>query len=66
MSTKVLNRKKENIYLASGDTISVWEGNELLLEEAVTKSMHVTEVGIFEFEDEFGLTEGIGGYFGRE
>ena len=38
---------------------------EVVLRETVSKAYHVTTIGAFEFEYEFGCKRGIGGFFGE-
>lgn len=53
-----------------GDTIVIqYENNNgemISYSEEIRESFTITDAGIFEFVNEFGLDKGIGGYFGQK
>ncbi len=63
--------KDKPIFLNAGDSLNLTyrddEGNEKDLGTHVFEEKQViTHTGYFEFENEFGLTEGFGGFFGND
>ncbi len=68
---KWLKREKiAPIYLEAGDTIELRHKNsrgveETVMREDIGKTMVVDEAGVFTFEDEFDMEEGVGGVFGK-
>ncbi|HEA67761.1 MAG TPA: hypothetical protein ENI07_13185 [Desulfobacterales bacterium] len=63
---KWLGRKKiSEKYLEPGDVIRlIWDGKTVLSKEVI-KSMVINEAGVFEFDNEFEMKQGIGGVFGK-
>ena len=70
---KLLERTEISpIVLLPGDSLEItytppglFRRTRVLLTETVDATYRVTEVGVFSFEDEFGVKRGIGGYFGE-
>ena len=62
----VLERKRISpIFTYPGDTIILSHNDDKLLTKDIDKEMTIDEVAIFEFKDEFGMEDGIGGAFGK-
>lgn len=68
---KWLKREKiASIHLCAGDSIVLkyqdWKGDQHeTVRSEIGKTMTVNEVGVFTFEDEFDMEEGVGGVFGK-
>ncbi len=70
IKSKLSEFKDKPIFLESGDMLILSytdeEGTRELGTHTFTEPKTVTHVGYFEFEHEFGLTEGFGGFFGND
>ncbi len=62
---KLITKEKTNKYLASGDVVNIIYNGEQVCTYSVEEDLYIDEFGIFEFRNEFGLTKGLGGYFGK-
>lgn len=62
---KILSERDVSLALLPGDTLILWDGEKKLLEEPITKAMHVDVVMTVKVEDgDLGLKTGIAGVFG--
>jgi hypothetical protein len=57
-------------HVGPGDTVTIeyidYKGERISYSEEIKKEFTITDAGIFEFENEFGLKCGVGGYFGEK
>ena len=73
MSFKLLGKSSDQHFtkceIFPGDTITLIyyrdDGEEVEYTKEIKSEFVLTDYGIFEFENEFGLTKGVGGYFGE-
>ena len=65
------DKLQDKIRLSKGDALQLTYTDEHDVEQykktfEIEQDVVVTHAGIFTFEDEFGLDNGIGGFFGEE
>ena len=73
MSFKLLGKSSDQYFkkleISPGDTITLIyyrdDGEKVEYTKEIKSKFVLTDYGMFEFENEFGLTKGVGGYFGE-
>ncbi len=71
MTIEILKSNKiQPIYMAPGDTITLSYtdadgATTTVLEESIEEEISVDTASVFKFTNEFGLSAGIGGVFGK-
>jgi hypothetical protein len=64
---KWLKREKiAPLNLSRGDSVVLSSDNKEVMRATIDKTCMLDTAGIFEFDDEFDMKEGIGGVFGRD
>ena len=64
---KILSRRDVHIAAENGDTLNLWDGDQLLLTQPITKQIKIDVVMAVEIEKgELGLKTGIAGVFGEK